>query len=72
MPCLAISATTTAYGRAMIEATRGWVQEEFCTARGRPADCEVVYGDTDSVMVNFKVGGSKGGEGLMVNFKVGG
>jgi DNA polymerase elongation subunit (family B) len=55
MPCLAISATTTAYGRQMIEATRSWVQQEFCVAKGRPADCEVIYGDTDSVMVNFKV-----------------
>lgn len=26
MPCLAISSTTTAYGREMIEATRTWVQ----------------------------------------------
>lgn len=55
MPCLAISSTTTAYGRQMIEATRSWVQQEFCVAKGRPADCEVIYGDTDSVMVNFKV-----------------
>ena len=56
MPCLAISATTTAYGRQMIEATRAWVQAEFCAAKGRtPVDCEVIYGDTDSVMVNFKV-----------------
>lgn len=55
MPCLAISSTTTAYGRQMIEATRTWVQQEFCVAKGRPADCEVIYGDTDSVMVNFKV-----------------
>ncbi|KAI8471465.1 MAG: DNA polymerase delta subunit one [Monoraphidium minutum] len=55
MPCLAISSATTAYGRQMIEATRAWVQAEFCVSRGRPADCEVIYGDTDSVMVNFKV-----------------
>jgi DNA polymerase delta subunit 1 len=55
MPCLAVSSATTAYGRAMIEATRAYVQAEFCVAKGRPADCEVVYGDTDSVMVNFKV-----------------
>lgn len=26
MPCLAISSTTTAYGRQMIESTRTWVQ----------------------------------------------
>lgn len=55
MPCLAISATTTAYGRQMISATREWVQAEFCVAKGYKADCEVIYGDTDSVMVNFKV-----------------
>eukprot|EP00775_Hariotina_reticulata_P002392 gene2392-2696_t len=54
MPCLAISASTTAYGRQMIEATRTWVQEEFCVAKGFKTDCEVIYGDTDSVMVNFK------------------
>ncbi|WIA42723.1 hypothetical protein OEZ86_008668 [Tetradesmus obliquus] len=54
MPCLAISSTTTAYGRQMIESTRTWVQAEFCTAKGYKADCEVIYGDTDSVMVNFK------------------
>eukprot|EP00878_Enallax_costatus_P012125 GHUV01012659.1.p1 GENE.GHUV01012659.1~~GHUV01012659.1.p1 ORF type:complete len:774 (+),score=276.28 GHUV01012659.1:341-2662(+) len=54
MPCLAISSTTTAYGREMIESTRTWVQAEFCTAKGYKTDCEVIYGDTDSVMVNFK------------------
>jgi hypothetical protein len=32
------------------------VQSEFCVAKGYKADCEVIYGDTDSVMVNFKVG----------------
>jgi DNA polymerase elongation subunit (family B) len=34
------------------------LQAEFCTAKGYKADCEVIYGDTDSVMVNFKVGRS--------------
>eukprot|EP00879_Flechtneria_rotunda_P030500 GHRR01033138.1.p1 GENE.GHRR01033138.1~~GHRR01033138.1.p1 ORF type:complete len:290 (+),score=81.65 GHRR01033138.1:366-1235(+) len=54
MPCLQISSTTTAYGRTMIEATRNWVESEFCTAKGYKADAQVIYGDTDSVMVNFK------------------
>ena len=55
MPCLAISAAVTSYGRQMIECTRSWVQQEFCIAKGFKHDCEVIYGDTDSVMVNFKV-----------------
>jgi DNA polymerase elongation subunit (family B) len=34
--------------------TTPW-QAEFCVSKGYKADCEVIYGDTDSVMVNFKV-----------------
>ena len=53
LPCLAISATVTAYGRAMIDATKRAVEERFTTANGYAADATVVYGDTDSVMVKF-------------------
>ncbi|PNW88124.1 hypothetical protein CHLRE_01g015250v5 [Chlamydomonas reinhardtii] len=55
MPCLAISASTTSYGREMIMTTRQLVQEHYTRANGYETDCEVIYGDTDSVMVNFKV-----------------
>ncbi|KAK9824535.1 hypothetical protein WJX72_011160 [[Myrmecia] bisecta] len=55
MPCLEISSSTTAYGREMIMHTRELVQKTYCRANGYEADCEVIYGDTDSVMVNFKV-----------------
>ncbi|KAL6749067.1 DNA polymerase delta subunit one [Haematococcus lacustris] len=55
MPCLAISASTTAYGRNMIMHTRQMVQDRYNRQNGYEADCEVIYGDTDSVMVNFKV-----------------
>jgi DNA polymerase delta subunit 1 len=44
LPCLAISAGTTAFGRLGIEATKAEVEREF--------GYTVVYGDTDSVMVN--------------------
>ncbi|KAJ9506485.1 hypothetical protein QJQ45_019412 [Haematococcus lacustris] len=54
MPCLAISASTTAYGRNMIMHTRQMVQDRYNRQNGYEADCEVIYGDTDSVMVNFK------------------
>ena len=56
LPCLEISASVTAYGRQMIEHTKRLVQERFTTANGYAADAEVVYGDTDSVMVNFRAG----------------
>jgi DNA polymerase delta subunit 1 len=56
LPCLEISGSVTAYGRQMIEHTKKMVQERFTTANGYAADAEVVYGDTDSVMVNFRAG----------------
>ena len=59
LPCLEISASVTSYGRQMIELTKQKVQEMFTVAagggNGQTADAEVIYGDTDSVMVNFHV-----------------
>jgi hypothetical protein len=55
MPCLAISASVTSYGRQMIMHTREMVTTRFSKANGYEADCDVIYGDTDSVMVNFRV-----------------
>jgi DNA polymerase delta subunit 1 len=55
LPCLEISSSTTAYGREMIEATKNAVQEHYTVANGFAADAEVIYGDTDSVMVKFGV-----------------
>jgi DNA polymerase delta subunit 1 len=39
----------------MIEKTRDLVIEKFRKVNGYEHDCEVVYGDTDSVMVKFGV-----------------
>jgi DNA polymerase delta subunit 1 len=55
LPCLAISSSVTAYGRTMIAATKEAVQNNYTMANGYPADAQVIYGDTDSVMVKFGV-----------------
>ncbi|KAG5861433.1 hypothetical protein JTB14_000469 [Gonioctena quinquepunctata] len=56
LPCLEISGSVTAYGRAMIEQTKQEVEQHYRIENGYEADAKVIYGDTDSVMVNFKVG----------------
>lgn len=53
LPCLEISASTTAYGRQMIETTRSVILEEYTVKNGYKWDAVVIYGDTDSVMVKF-------------------
>ncbi|SCU71415.1 DNA polymerase delta catalytic subunit, putative [Trypanosoma equiperdum] len=44
LPCLELSATVTSYGRRMIEETKQFVEKKYVGA-------EVIYGDTDSVMI---------------------
>ncbi|EGW30002.1 DNA polymerase delta catalytic subunit [Spathaspora passalidarum NRRL Y-27907] len=53
LPCLAISSSVTAFGREMIEKTKNEVQEYYSKKNGHPFDAQVIYGDTDSVMVKF-------------------
>ncbi|KAG2731467.1 hypothetical protein G9P44_005883 [Scheffersomyces stipitis] len=53
LPCLAISSSVTAFGREMIEKTKNEVQEFYSKKNGYPYDAQVIYGDTDSVMVKF-------------------
>lgn len=55
LPCLPISSSVTAYGREMIEATREYVLKRYNKANGYTYDSQVIYGDTDSVMVKFGV-----------------
>lgn len=53
LPCLEISSSVTAFGRMMIDKTRHKVEELYPGSK-------VVYGDTDSVMVMFKLSNSVG------------
>jgi DNA polymerase delta subunit 1 len=53
LPCLAIASSTTSYGRQMIEKTKSEVEARYTIANGYAHDAEVIYGDTDSVMVKF-------------------
>ena len=55
LPCLAIASSTTSYGRQMIEKTKEEVEAKYTIANGYTHDAQVIYGDTDSVMVKFGV-----------------
>lgn len=53
LPCLEIASSVTSYGRQMIEKTKQEVESHYTIANGYKHDAEVIYGDTDSVMVRF-------------------
>ncbi|KAH6791361.1 DNA polymerase delta subunit 1 [Perilla frutescens var. frutescens] len=55
LPCLEISSSVTSYGRQMIEHTKKLVEEKFTVLGGYEHNAEIIYGDTDSVMVQFGV-----------------
>ena len=62
LPCIPIASCTTTLGRNMIAKTKSLVEEMY--------DCQVVYGDTDSVMVKFHTG-LKGRPAIEKSFEVG-
>jgi DNA polymerase delta subunit 1 len=51
--CVSIAASVTSFGRVMIEATRDFILKHYTKKNGFKHDADVVYGDTDSVMVIF-------------------
>ena len=55
LPCLAISSSVTSFGRQMVESTKKQVEGYYNIANGYSHNAEVVYGDTDSVMIKFGV-----------------
>jgi len=64
LPCVPIASTTTSKGRSMIEDTKTYVEANFPGAKVR-------YGDTDSVMVEFDVGGRTGEDAVAYSWEVG-
>jgi DNA polymerase delta subunit 1 len=64
LPCVAIASTVTMKGRNMIETTKTYVEEHFPGSKVR-------YGDTDSVMVEFDVGGRTGIEAIEYSWMLG-
>ncbi|GLE05294.1 hypothetical protein PINS_up014307 [Pythium insidiosum] len=55
LPCIPIASSVTAYGRQLLFQTREEVERIYTIANGYKANAQVVYGDTDSVMVKFGV-----------------
>ncbi|KAK4320604.1 hypothetical protein Pmani_008540 [Petrolisthes manimaculis] len=55
LPCLEISQSVTAFGRQMIATTKDEVEKKYTIENGYKFNAEVIYGDTDSVMVKFGV-----------------
>ncbi|KAK9459194.1 DNA polymerase family B-domain-containing protein [Lipomyces oligophaga] len=53
LPCLAISSSVTSYGRQMIDHTKTFVENHYGIKNGYQFDSQVIYGDTDSVMIKF-------------------
>ncbi|XP_065673456.1 DNA polymerase delta catalytic subunit isoform X2 [Hydra vulgaris] len=53
LPCIEISSSVTAFGRQMIERTKQLVEDKYNIKNGYKYDSKVIYGDTDSVMVQF-------------------
>ena len=53
LPCVPIASSVTSYGRYLLERTKEFVEETYTKANGYDHDAQVVYGDTDSVMVKF-------------------
>lgn len=64
LPCVPIASTTTCRGREMIEETKAYVEANFPGAKVR-------YGDTDSVMVEFDVGGRTGEDAVKYSWEIG-
>lgn len=55
LPSLEVASSVTSIGREMIDKTKNYVLRNFNRANGFQENADVIYGDTDSVMINFGV-----------------
>ncbi|KAH9131844.1 hypothetical protein AeRB84_021559 [Aphanomyces euteiches] len=55
LPCIPIASSVTAYGRELLLKTREHVETLYTVENGYKHNAQVIYGDTDSVMVKFGV-----------------
>jgi DNA polymerase delta subunit 1 len=53
LPCVPVASSVTSYGRILLLETKKFVTGKYTKANGYAYDAEVIYGDTDSVMVKF-------------------
>lgn len=52
--CVPVSETITSFGRSLIEQSKKFVEDNFNIQNGSDFDSEVIYGDTDSIMIRQK------------------
>ncbi|BAM39390.1 DNA polymerase delta catalytic subunit [Theileria orientalis strain Shintoku] len=53
LPCVDVATAITSFGRNIILNTKNIIEDHFTVKNGYKNDAKVVYGDTDSVMINF-------------------
>lgn len=53
LPCPEVAMTVCAFGRQMWDITRKFVESTCVVAKGYPGNAKVIYGDTDSVMIDY-------------------
>ena len=57
LPCVPLAATVTSIGRQLISDTRDIIMSHYSVGNGFHSDATVVFGDTDSVMIDFHLKG---------------
>lgn len=53
LPCLPIASSVTSRGRQLLERTKEFIETNYTIGNGYEHNAQVVYGDTDSVFINF-------------------